>query len=168
MVVDYRTLPFRFKSISDSGKHLGRGLYWRIYALENGVRIIVHSILAAQLGTSWFALVADKKLKSKVLKVAGDYANHPVHATPGKHEIYYIFLPDLTKIISFNSNQFVPVIPDVNNWIIQLEGIRIPRNLVGHMNWPNPHDVGLIEAAYKDLKKIIQEVDSKGIVIEIP
>ena len=32
-----------------------------------------------------------------------------------------------------NSNQFLPVIPDVDQWITRIEGIRLSRNLVGHM-----------------------------------
>ena len=46
----------------------------------------------------------------------------------------------MTEILRANSNLFLKVVPDTDEWIVTLEAIQVPRNLVGHMNFPNAFD----------------------------
>jgi|SRR3972149_8191772 len=166
---DFRALPFELRNVSSSGQYLGSRIYWKIFLLENTLRVLINTILTAQLKTTdWFPQVADKKLKKRVKRFKADYAGHPKHNLPGNHDVYYLFLSDLTKILSFNSNQFRPVVKDIDQWIAKLEDVRIPRNLIAHMNWPNQSDELIIERTHTDLKKLLVDLISRGIILQIP
>jgi hypothetical protein len=77
-------------------------------------------------------------------------------------------LTDLTDILRVNSHLFLPVIADTNNWIALLEAIRVPRNLVGHMNFPNAFDKAAIDAAYVKLPSLMAQLTTSGISVIIP
>ena len=47
-----------------------------------------------------------------------------------------------------------------NQWIVTLEGIRVPRNLVGHMNFPNTYDRNAIDAAYAQLPALLAHLSA--------
>lgn len=166
--VDYRTLPFSITAIGDSGKYLGRSAYWRLYVIENLVRVLVHSVLTAQIGPTWWTIAVDPKTNQKIQLVKQDYAKQPHHSSPGTHNIYYLFLPDLHKIILANSHLFRPLIPDIDQWVLRLEDVRLPRNIVGHMNWLNTADEQLIDALYSDLRALIRKLPRSGMSISIP
>ncbi len=166
--VDYRILPFSITAIGDSGKYLGRSAYWRLYVIENLVRVVVHSVLTAQIGPTWWMIAVDPKTSQKIQRVKQDYAEQPYHSSPGTHNIYYLFLPDLHKIILANSHLFRPLIPDIDQWVLRIEDVRLPRNIVGHMNWLNTADEQLIDALYSDLRTLIRKLPRTGISISIP
>jgi hypothetical protein len=166
--VDYRTLPFSISTIGDSGKYLGRSAYWRLYVIENLVRILVHSVLTAQIGPTWWTNAVDPKTSQKIQAVKEDYSKQPQHSSPGAHNIYYLFLPDLLKIILANSHLFRPLIPDIDQWVVRIESVRLPRNIVGHMNWLNTPDEQLIDALYSDLRTLIRKLSRSGMPISIP
>ena len=151
---DFRSHAFDANKVSLSGKDVGKKVYWKLYAIENLIRVIVHSVLTAQLGTNWWDIVADPKLKKDIDKLKKSYGNRPWHSTPGKHEVYYVYLSDLTKILTANSAQFVPHIPDVDQWTARLEQIRLPRNIVGHMNWLTNTDRGRIDVCLADVEQL--------------
>jgi hypothetical protein len=157
-VPDFRAHPFDAKKVDHAGKDLGKAVYWKLYAIENLVRIIVHSILTAQLGKNWWTVAASPGLQKDVADRMKSYGNQPWHSTPGKHEVYYIYLSDLTKILTSNSTQFQPHIPDIAQWTARLEQIRLPRNIVGHMNWLTAVDRGRIDVCYADIHQLVTKL----------
>jgi hypothetical protein len=167
-VADFRSLPFQPRNVSSSGKLVAQSAYWRLYAIENLFRIIVHSVLSVQIQTNWWPLVISPQKDRKVQGIKQDYANQPGSTLPGNHDIYYLFLSDLTKIITDHSNSFVVFIPNINQWIINLEQIRLPRNIVGHMNWPSVMDRRQIDKIYRDAKSLMRQFSNSGIGIIIP
>src|ERR1700752_443991 len=165
---DYRTLPFETKNISSSGKLVAQSAYWRLYAIENLFRIIIHSVLTVQIHPTWWPVVISRNKDGRVQIIKQDYANQPGSTSPGSHDIYYLFLSDLTKIISDHSHLFVAFIPDINQWIINLEQIRLPRNIVGHMNWPSPADRRRIDKTYRETRILMRKFSNSGVRIIFP
>jgi hypothetical protein len=97
-----------------------------------------------------------------------EYASRPWHSTPGKHDVYYTFLSDLSKIITVNSHLFKPIIPDIDQWIARIEQVRLPRNIVGHMNWPSATDRQRIDVCHADLQQLVQQLVSQGVTLNVP
>lgn len=133
-VSDFRTYAFDRARVDTAGRNIGRQVYWKLYAIENLLRVLVHSVLTLQVGANWWTVTVDPKLQQRVTYHMKEYASSPWHSTPGKHDIYYTFLSDLSKIITVNSHLFKPIIPDIDQWIARIEQVRLPRNIVGHMN----------------------------------
>ena len=152
---DFRNFAFDSKRISTSGKDVGAKVYPKLYAIENLIRVVVHSVLTAQLGQNWWTLAAGPQLQKDVTKRKAGYGNTPWHSIPGKHEVYYVYLSDLTKIMTSNSAQFVPHIPDIAQWTARLEQIRLPRNIVGHMNWLTKTDRNRIDVCLADVEQLV-------------
>lgn len=167
-VTDFRTLPFELNKVSASGKYVSQLAYWRLYATENLFRVIVHSVLSVQIDPNWWMFVIDKDVNKTVQKFKQNYLSQPGTTLPGTHDIYYLYLSDLTKIMTSQSNLFMPIIPDIDQWIIKLEQIRLPRNIVGHMNWPSTADINRIDKTYRDTKKLVRSFSQSGITILIP
>lgn len=53
-----------------------------------------------------------------------------------------------------NSNLFLPLIPDIDQWMARIEQIRLPRNVVAHMNWPSQTDRQRIDVFYNDVRSL--------------
>lgn len=166
--VDYRTIPFHITKVGDCGRYVGRAVYWKLYVLENAIRIIVHSVLSVQLGPGWWAQAVDPDTIRTVNRVKRSYSSQPWHSSPGAHDIYFLFLPDLVKIVTTTSHLFLPIIPDIDQWVVRLEEIRLPRNIVGHMNWLNAADKHLIDTTYAELKALMKRLPSTGVPVLIP
>jgi hypothetical protein len=92
----------------------------------------------------------------------------PWHTQPGRHDIYHVFLSDLNNIVRANSNLFLPVIPDVDQWILRIESLITPRDLVGHMNFPNKPDRQRIDDLHREFSNLVSRLQHSGLVIEIP
>lgn len=175
-VVDFRTIPFHIMKVGDSGKYIGRLIYWKLYVIENVVRVFLNSVLIAQVGPNWWNLSGGttvvgpkgQTINDKVRAVRKNYTQRPWHTSPGNHDIYYIFLPDLNKIIASNRHLILPVIPDVDDWILRLESIHTPRNVIGHMNWLNISDKKTIDEVYTELKGLVRQLMRSGVPIVIP
>ena len=165
---DFRTIPLGITAIADCGRYAGRGPYWRLFSVENMVRVLVHSVLLSQLGQNWWSLAVDPGTKGRVVNRRQDYAAEPHHSAPGTHDIYYLLLSELTRILLVNSNLFLPVIPDVHQWVARLEAIRLPRNVVGHMNWLHANDIQEIDGLYRDLRALLQSFPRQGVNLVIP
>jgi len=165
---DFRTLPFHINKVAESGRHIGKTSYWKLWPIENLVRVVVHSVLSVQINPNWWGIAVDPNTDNKVLRVMKDYASQPWHSSPGKHKIYYLFLPDLVKVISINSNLFRPLISNIDSWIARLEQIRLSRNMVGHMNWLDLPDETEIDNTYRDLKVMVKDLSRAGITLIIP
>jgi hypothetical protein len=152
---DFRSHAFDTIRIDVAGKDVGNKVYWKLYAIENLVRIVVHSVLTVQIGKDWWTQAAAPGLQKEVTKRMSDYSSRPWHSTPGKHEVYYIYLSDLTKILTSHSPHFQPHIPDIDQWTARLEQVRFPRNIVGHMNWLTKTDRGRIDVCHADIQQLV-------------
>lgn len=165
---DYRTLPYSISCITDCGKYIGRGSYWKLYGIENLVRSIVHSVLCIQIGPEWLLNVINKEKQNLISKMKQTYARQPSGSSPGKHDVYYLYLSDLSKIIASHSHLFLQWIPDIDSWVLKLESIREPRNIIGHMNWLNHSDEHKIREVYLDFKSLQKKLLHKGLPMQIP
>jgi hypothetical protein len=165
-VRDYRLAAFDAAKVDACGRQVGRRVYWKLYAIENIVRVTTNTVLAGQLGASWWSLAVDPNVRRKIQKRMADYANSK--SMPGKHDLYYALLTELTKIVANNSNVFRPLIPDIDHWVARLEDLRLPRNVVGHMNWPNVHDRQQIDTLYVDLQVLVKRLAGTGMSFGIP
>jgi len=168
-VADFRTLQFSLLNVRNSGEYIGRGSYRKLYVIENTIRVMIHSVLSAQLGTTqWWVLTVDQPTMDKIQRVKNNYKLGPGPSLPGKHDIYYLFLPDLTEIINNNAHLIRPIIPDIDQWRINLDRIHFPRNIVGHMNWLHKIDENEIHKTYKNINSIIKYMRVSSISILIP
>jgi hypothetical protein len=168
IVRDFRNYAFLPSRIDRCGRDIGKKLYWKLYAIENTVRIAIHSVLNVQIGANWWAVAVDQNIAKRAQNFRKSYTANPRNASPGAHDIHMLFLPDLTEILRANSNLFIAIIPTTDTWIKTLEGIRIPRNLVGHMNFPNAFDRGTIDNAYSLLPSLLNDITTHRIQITIP
>jgi hypothetical protein len=166
-ITDFRSRSFDIANVDRSGKDVGRKVYWQLYCVENLVRVLVHSILSAQVGIDWWEISVSSTIRQKASRRKQGYTNVPWHSSPGAHEIYYIDLSDLNEIIRANSNLFQPVVTDVDAWIARIEQLRLPRNVVAHMNWPSTTDRKRIQVFHADVKALVDSVSSR-VTISIP
>jgi hypothetical protein len=166
---DFRAYSgFDVARVDAAGRSISKDVYGKLYAIENTVRILVHSVLTQQIGANWWNVAVEPKIKAGVKWRQADYTSQPWHSTPGKHDVYYVFLSDLGKIIVANSHLFIPIIKDIDNWVMRLEQIRLPRNIVGHMNWLNAIDRKRIDVVHSDLRLLVHKLVTAGAVLSIP
>ncbi len=167
-VQDFRDSPFARPLIERCGRYLGHSSYWKLYAIENYLRVILHSVLSVQIPPPWWDKAVGPDTKKRVEVVKRGYAKKPFHTSPGRHDIYYVYLPDLNKIMLANSNLFLGLIPDVDVWITRIEDVRIPRNLVGHMNYPNRTDRDRIDKLHAELSGLVARLEKSSLALRIP
>jgi hypothetical protein len=166
---DFRTFAFDPERVNAAGRDVGGKIYWKLYAIENLVRVIVHSVLSVQIGPNWWLTAVDPGVQRQVAGRMAGYGKQPWYSTPGKHEVYYIYLSDLTKILTANSGQFKPLIPDIDLWTARLEMVRSPRNIVGHMNWLTKADRTRIDTCHHDVLQLVGQLAAdKQIPLTIP
>ena len=140
---------------------MGRAVYWRLYAIENVIRVLVHSVLTAQVGPDWWPKCVDSDLQAKTSRSRSKYALNPWHSSPGLHDIYHLDLGDLNSIMRVNRSFFDTVISDLDSWIARIEQIRLPRNVVAHMNWPSPTDRKRIDVFHHDVCALAAKVQAR-------
>lgn len=169
-IVDFRERArFDIEDVCKSGLNLGKTTYWKLYAIENFYRIIIHSILSVQIAPDWWPIATDLNIDNRAEKFRENYLAKPWYSVPGKHLIYFTNLYDLNEIARANSHLFIPIIPDINEWIYRIEMLRLPRNVVAHMNFPNKKDRQLIDVFYENFKALIENIRIKTIVtLEVP
>ena len=168
IVHDFRKHSFSSDRIGQCGRFVGSKLYWKLYAIENSFRIVIHSVLTAQMGVNWWALAVEPKVAKKAADRRAAYAARPSNASPGTSDIHLLYLSELTNILRASSHEFTRIVPDTNNWIITLESIRVPRNLVGHMNFPNAFDKAAIDSAYSQLPSLLGHLSVHNVPLLIP
>lgn len=168
-LTDFRSGPFAVARVESCGRDVGRRSYWKLYAIENLLRVVIHSVLTAQVGSHWWTLV-DPDLQNAVAGKMILYGKKPQHSTPGKHEIYYTYLSDLNKLIADHRHLFIVHIADIDQWIGRIELIRTPRNIVGHMNWPHAADRDRIDDFYDEFQTVVKALGrlGSGITLRIP
>lgn len=153
---DFRNKPpFSIASLNRSGIFVGKNIYWKLYVIENIYRVIIHSVLSIQIGSNWWTIAVDKKIQQKAQNFKQDYLKQPWHSIPGSHDIYYAQLYQLNEIARVNSHLFISLIPDIDLWIARVETLRLPRNIVAHMNFPNSTDKKRIDVLYNDFKNLL-------------
>ncbi len=168
IVQDFRKFRFDRRRIDRCGKHIGRQIYWKLYVVENLVRSFIHSVLWVQINARWWDVAVDPKIRKRAQDLQQYYSQRPWHTLPGRHAIYYVFLSDLNNIIRANSNLFLPIVSDIDQWITRVEEIRLPRNIVGHMNFPNQADRQRIDAMYSDFVSLVGKIQNSGVQIRVP
>jgi hypothetical protein len=134
LIADYRNLNWNASVLTTYGKKLGKDYYWKIYVSENTIRLLIHSVLVIQVGPDWWDRVVHPKIQKSAAKNRENYSAERPPRSPGRHDIYCTYLWNLGKILFDNKGYFYTLIPNVEKIIIALEKIRLPRNLVGHMN----------------------------------
>lgn len=165
--IDFRPSPFESGRVEASGRFIGGRIYWKLYYVENIFRVIINSVLSVQIGPDWWKLAVDSKIKGKAQRFKQEYLIRPWHTAPGSHEIYYIHLSDLNEIMRANSHLFLPVIPEIDSWIAKIEQLRLPRNIVAHMNFPNKTDRQRISVFYEDSKILVANLPT-SLSLRIP
>jgi len=168
VVRDFRIYRYNAPRIVRCGKFIGRGWYWKLYVVENLLRVFIHSVLSVQISPQWWDIGVGPEIRKNAEKRRRQYAKKPQHTLPGLHDIYYVFLSDLNKIISANSNLLLPIVPDIDQWVVKIEEIRTPRNLVGHMNFPDERDRRRIDQLHSQISSLISHVEARGLPIQIP
>lgn len=170
-VVDFRTLAFDTTRVANSGKNVGGRIFPKLYEIENILRSIIHSILSTHVapGTDWWDTLVSKNIRDKADRFRADYAGRPRHSTPGRHGLYYVGIRDLNEIIRSNVSLFRSPIPDIDHWMVNIEQLRLPRNVVAHMNWLHKADRDRIEVFRQDLVGLVAHLQSTaGIRIGSP
>jgi len=164
---DFRITKFSVDNVKRSGSSVGRNFYWKLYSVENYYRVIIHSVLSAQLGRNWWLIAADPEIQKKAKAFKKRYLAHPWYTQQGGHDIYYIDLNDLNEIARANSNLLEPIINDVDQWILRVETIRLPRNVIAHMNFPNNTDQSRINILYQDFRHLINLIGQNPTFVPI-
>ncbi len=167
-MIDFRKAAFHVPRVEATGKYIGKNTYWKIFAIENMFRIIIHSVLSVQINPNWWTIAVDRDTQNRAQKFRKDYLRSPWHTSPGSHDIYYTLLRDLAEIIRANKNLFLPSIPDIDQWIARIELIRLPRNIVGHMNYPERVDRQRIDVTHADTRALMTHLQSAGLQLLIP
>ena len=168
IVRDFRNYSFQASRVDRCAKNVGGKLYWKLYALENTVRIVINSVLLIQIGQQWWTAAVAPPVRTEAQRRRNRAAARPQHASPGVHDIYLVGLFELIEILRVNSHLFLHIIPETNQWVATLEGIRPSRNLVGHMNFPNAYDRNAIDGAYRQLPNLVARLSGQNIPIAIP
>jgi len=151
---DFRLHSFDLGRVQKTARSVAGGPYWKLYAAENLLRVVVHSVLTAQIGPHWWQ-TTKPDLQKQATRFATRFANSPWYGTQGKHPIYYAFLGDLADIMRDTSGYFLPVLPDVDQWIARIDQVELPRNVVGHMNFPSAIDRKRIDVFHHDVRALV-------------
>ncbi|HXN72500.1 MAG TPA: hypothetical protein VN861_08095 [Candidatus Acidoferrales bacterium] len=168
LVKDFRKFAFLPRRVDRCGRNVGSKVYWKLYSIENAVRVIINSVLSKQISQQWWTEAVSPNVVNKAQKRRARYAAKPKHANPGSHDIYLIDLFDLTEILRINSNLFSPIIPETDQFLVVLESMRVSRNIIGHMNFPNAYDRNAVDTAYKELPAILARLAAGNVPISVP
>jgi len=50
VVVDFRhSRNFMVKQVNENGRFMGHSIYWKLYFVENALRVVIHTILSIQV-----------------------------------------------------------------------------------------------------------------------
>jgi len=167
---DFRQVGHSFPPIQQCGRYNGRISYWRLFAIENVIRIIAHTLLITQYPREWVSSTISKDKYAYLEHRKASYRSQPAGSTPGPHDVYYLSLSDLTKIVANHADLFRLTMPyvDVDSWIARLERVHLPRNLVAHMNWPNDNDRAEIERLYRETRSLHRLLQRNGFPFQVP
>jgi hypothetical protein len=182
VVVDFRRLSsFTVEGANRNGRFLGRGVYWKLYFVENALRVIINTILSIQVDPTpysswWEFLYHDTQLMRDVEWRRQRYLADPSHTFPGRHGLYYVFLHDLGTIIHDNAAYFFGILPDddwIDHWVLKIDRVGLPRNCIGHMNLIIAEDREQISTLYYECKALVRKLQNvkigpQNLVLQIP
>src|SRR5260370_32377411 len=103
VVRDFRRYAYTSARVNRCGRSVANGPYWRLYSLENAMRVVINSVLLSQVGQNWWSTAVDPNIVKKAQKRRTKYTARPRHANPGAHDIYLIDLFDLIEILRINT-----------------------------------------------------------------
>lgn len=164
-IEDFRIFAeFTQPRVSQSGKIIGSRVYWKLYAVENLLRVLIDSILSINspepnlwegnviLRNDQLERIEKEKEKQRALKWK---------STRGEHPLYYLSLKELGKIIRDTEVSLVPPLaPDDREALIQdIEKIVHSRNVVAHMNFPSKDDESIINNLYRKIVSLIRRLE---------
>ncbi len=150
-----------------TARSVANGPYSKLYAAENIVRVVVHSVLLAQVGSDWWLKATNSDLQKQAARFAGRFAGNPWYGNQGTHPIYYAFLGDLADIMRDTSGLFIPLLPDVDQWIARIDQAEMPRNVIGHMNFPSAIDRKRIDVFHHDVRGLATKLQA-SLVLVVP
>lgn len=165
---DFRLHKFDASRVTTSGRYLGHRSYWKLYVLENIIRVLVNSILTVELGQNWWERAVDGDIRKDVDRLRKQYSGQAWRSNPGKHGIYFVSLGALNEIIRVNAHFIRNVVPEIDDWLVRIEDLRIPRNTLAHMNYPVALDLDLIDELYELSKGLLPELKKHKIDPVIP
>src|SRR5262245_28241784 len=122
---DFRQFAFDLTRVDAAGRAVAQAAFWKLYAIENMVRVLIHSILSVQYPPpDWWPAVSTPAMQANAARRRADYGKHPWHTKPGVHDVYFILLSELTEIIVIARHVLLPVIPSIDSWTTKLKDIR--------------------------------------------
>ena len=138
-----------------------------MYFVENTLRVTINSILSIEIGKNWWDVAVDFNIRTKVERFKSQYKGSKL-PTIGRHGLYFIGLGDLNEIVRANANLIQPIVPDIQDWIVRIEQLRLPRNYVAHMNHPSNAALELIDALYRDAGHLLGWLVKNNITALVP
>jgi len=91
---DFRGYVFDPARVDAAGKNVGQRVYWKLYAIENLVRVMAHSILTAQVGVNWWAVAVDPGIQAGVQRRRADEPAVAQHAWEARYLLRVSFGPE--------------------------------------------------------------------------
>lgn len=163
-----RYAAYQRKRVSDTGKSVGRDSYWRLFAAENTLRILLNSVLLVEVGPDWWTQTVAPPMQARASRIAAANAAPSRFLRAGPHGLYFLFLPDLAEVMRANAHLLFRLIPDVDGWVERIEGVRRSRNAVAHMNRPTSPQRTRIARFYRDVLALEAQVSASGINLRVP
>lgn len=154
---DFRNKSYSINNLITSGKYSGNRFYYKLFVIENMIRIFIHTILENDNPTvlEWWDELVPNRLKKTW------------HSMSSHHGIYHIFLNDLNSLIIENRPLIEPYVDNLDDLILEIELFNDVRRKIAHTKFLNTNDIKKLDELYIKSKKIIDEI-SKKLVIEIP
>lgn len=165
---DFRLSKFALPRVNTTARDIGGREYRELFTIENVLRVVIHSVLSVQISPNWWGTAVDPHIQNTVQRIRADYARQPGHTIPGAHDIYFLFLKDLTEIIRANSHLFQPAIANVSGLLLRLERVRLSRNVIGHMNWLRSNDTRRVDRLYRSIRRLARSLAALGINLQVP
>jgi hypothetical protein len=120
------------------------------------------------MNRDWWERAVDQETRKTVEWFRKQYSKQMWRSNPGKHGLYYVSLGDLNEIMRVHANLLSKVIPEIDEWLIRIDKLRIPRNTVAHMNYPVRADLDLIDELYELSRGLVPMLEKKKIKPVIP
>lgn len=154
---DFRYKPFSDVSIIiDSGKYAGNRFYYKLFVIENLIRIIINTIMINDYPLrDWWAHAVDGGIKKSW------------HRRSRHHGIYHVFLKDLNTIIINNRIFIETYISDLDDLILTIENFNDTRRKIAHTKYLNTVDLNQLDKLYNLTKRLTIELSSH-LTIVIP